>query len=281
MTQLGAFRIDLISDGIFEDDADSFVQPCVEKESAAKLKARVKTRIKVGFNCLLVRAGGHTVVIDPGTGDKPRPDKVSHYRMEWPRRFFSTLEELDVRREEVNTVILTHLHWDHAGAATRLVHGRAEPSFPNARYFVQKKELEAAQAENAAGEKDSYLPEDYEPLLRAGCLTVIDGDVELFPGISCRWVGGHSAGLQVVMVGSGTSRAIYLSDLVPTTTQIPLDCMLSYDQDHAQLKESKQKILAEAEEHRDLLLFVHAPRVRAGRLKRRADNTLSLESVHI
>jgi glyoxylase-like metal-dependent hydrolase (beta-lactamase superfamily II) len=281
MIQLGPFRLDVISDGVFEDDADTFVQKCAERDTPAKLNPRVKSRIKVGFNSLLVRAAGHAVVIDPGAGDKPRPDKVSHYHMEWPRRFFPTIEALDVRPEEVNTVILTHLHWDHAGAATRLINGEAVPSFPNARYFVQRNELDAARAENARGEKDSYLPEDYEPLAQAGCLTVLDGDKEIFPGIAVKWVGGHSAGLQVVILGQTAQRAVYLSDLVPTSTQIPLDCMLSYDIDPDQLKASKEKILMEAEQRKDLLLFVHAPRMRAGYLKRRSEGTLFLEAVGI
>jgi glyoxylase-like metal-dependent hydrolase (beta-lactamase superfamily II) len=279
MIERPPFRFDLLSDGIFEDDADTFVQLCAERQSPPHLKVRGKPRVRVGFNSLLVRTAGRTMVIDPGTGDKPRPDKVSAYRMEWPRKVFGALQELGVPRESVDTVILTHLHWDHAGGATVLERGRAVPAFPNATYYVQARELAAARADVLAGDLSSYMPDDYEPLAAAGCLTLLEGDAPVAPGVSVRWVGGHCPGLQIVLFAAPALAAVYLSDLVPTATQLPLDCVLSYDLNLEELRTAKARILAEAEAARALLFFVHAPRQRAGILTRRDAGTLRLDSM--
>jgi len=84
-----------------------------------------------------------------------------------------------------------------------------------------------------------------------------------------RWVDGHCAGLQIVLIGDGKQPgAVYLSDLIPTTAQVPLDCYLSYDLNVERLSAEKERILDEAATRHDLLMFVHAPRLRAGYLVR-------------
>jgi glyoxylase-like metal-dependent hydrolase (beta-lactamase superfamily II) len=275
MLQLGRFRLDVISDGFFEDDASTFVRLGEERS------VRSRRRVKVGFNSLLIRGGGRTVVVDPGTGDKPRPDKVKRYRMEWPRRFFPTLAALNVPVEELDTVILTHLHWDHSGAATRKTeNNRLEPAFPRAQYYVQALELEAARGAARRGD-DSYDSDDFEPLSEHGCLKTVSGDSEILPGITVHCTGGHSRGLQIVYIRSESQRAVFLSDLMPTPTQLPLDCILSYDEDVPQLRAAKQAVLTEARRRGDLLLFVHAPRVRAGYLKSRSDGSTAFQSIDV
>jgi len=283
MIELGPLRLDLISDGFFEDEADTFVKRCAETHSAPRLKVRAKPRVRVGFNSLLIRGNGHTIVIDPGTGDKPRPDKVQAYTLQWPRQFLPTLETLNVWPEDVDTVILTHLHWDHAGAATRMdADGHIVPTFANARYVVQEREVVAARKDIAAGDLGSYMPDDFEPLLSAGRLELLSGDTELSPDIKLGWVDGHSAGLQTVHIRSPRAPgAIYLSDLVPTSAQIPLDCYLSYDNDIAHLTKEKERVLSEASARHDLLLFVHAPRLRAGYLIAKPDGSFGIEPVTI
>jgi glyoxylase-like metal-dependent hydrolase (beta-lactamase superfamily II) len=276
MIELGAYRFDIISDGLFEDDASTFVRPGSETGQASTVTWRRKARVKVGFNSLLVRGKGRTVVIDPGTGDKPRADKVRQYHLEWPRQFLGALERLGVAREAVDTVILTHLHWDHCGACTSLnAHRHLIPTFPRARYFVQKLELEAARLGD-----DGYQADDFEPLAAAGVLFVIEKDGEILPDFSVRWTGGHSRGHQIVFIECGEQRVVYPSDILPTAAQIPLNAALSYDLDTLELKTAKKRLLAEAEARRDVMVFVHAPRVRAGYLQRGVDGRLVIEPIN-
>lgn len=278
MLEVGRFRLDLIADGAFEDEADTFVRQCAERAAPPHLKVRGKPRIKVGFNSLLVRGGGQTLVVDPGTGDKPRAELVREYHMEWPRRFLPELTALDVAPAAVDAVILTHLHWDHCGAATREDgQGRLHPVFVNARHAVQRAEWDAALSGG-----DGYDGRDFAPLAAAGQLELVDGDAEILPGVCVRRVGGHSAGLQIVIIGADDgSRAVYLSDLIPTAAQLPLECGLSYDVNPPELRAAKERVLTEAYARCDLLLFVHAPRARAGYLIRKHDGSFGLETVPV
>ena len=279
MIQLGPYRLDLINDGLFELRSRDFIPP-QPADSAAVTK--VKSRVLVGFNSLVVRGNGRMVVIDPGTGDKPRIQQVRQYKMEWPRKFFGELESLGIRREDVDAVILTHLHWDHCGGGTALdSRGRLVPAFPRARYYVQPTELEAARAAVHGGD-DGYLAEDFEPLIDSGVLELLDGDAEVFPDFETRWTPGHSDGHQVVIMGAKDEpKAIYLSDLVPTSAQLSPTSGMSYDIDHERLADSKQRILREAEDQHYLLLFVHAPRLRAGYLRRKGEDLYDLEAVEL
>lgn len=275
MFQLGRFRLDLISDGLFEDEADSFVQRSTGRERS-HAAAYVKARVKVGFNSLLVRSDTRTIVVDPGTGDKPRDEMIRRYRLEWPRKFLPSLAALGVSCDDVDMVILTHLHWDHCGASTRFDEQmRLVPTFPRAHYIAQQSELEAARAGG-----DGYAADDFEPLVRVGQLDLVAGNATLMPGVAVQWTGGHSAGHQIVIIEDpDAGRAIYLSDTVPTSAQIALDSVLSYDVDVAQLKAAKREILRTAAKQRDLLLFVHGPRLRAGHFLQRGDGRYVLDPV--
>jgi glyoxylase-like metal-dependent hydrolase (beta-lactamase superfamily II) len=277
MFELGPFRLDLIDDGRFELRSDT-----LQRLGGHSHPGRISPRVLIGFNSLLIRGRGHTIIVDPGTGDKPLADDYRRYRLEQPRKVFGALDALDVRRADVDLVILTHLHWDHAGAATSLdERGQLIPAFPNARCILQHRELDAARDALADGD-DGYIAADFEPLLAAGVLDLIDTDAEVAPGVSVRWVGGHCPGLQVVMIDGGDAgRAVYLSDLIPTSAQLPLNSVFTFDLNHAELLESKRRVLDEAAAHHDLLFFVHAPRSRAGYVTRGAHGALHFERLSL
>jgi glyoxylase-like metal-dependent hydrolase (beta-lactamase superfamily II) len=283
MFELGPLRLDLISDGLFELRPETFVKISRGRSASLLERQGVEPRIRVGFNSLLVRGHGHTVLIDPGTGDKPMDDKVVSYKMEWPRKLFPTLEKLGVRPADVDTVVLTHLHWDHAGGATTVGYsGAIEPAFPQATYYLHQTELDAAR-EGVLMHDDGYSSDDFEPLLNASVLELIhEDDHEVFPWLSVHLTGGHSPGHMVVKLGdAGRKQAIYFSDLVPTTSQLPLDSAMSYDVKYDQLAAAKKRFIDEAAAHEYLCMFVHSPRNRAGYLQKTDDNKIKFRAVEM
>lgn len=263
---LGTLRLDILDDGLFELRPETFVKVTKGWSTDILSKGKHKPRIKVGFNSLLIRGEGKTVLIDPGTGDKERIAERREYNLDWPRKVLPRLRQMGVRREDVNLVVLTHLHWDHAGACTTVgFSGQLEPTFPRARVVVQRRELEGARDALRTGD-DGYCADDYEPLAAAGKLDLLDGDDEqLFPWLSCRWSGGHSPGHQIVRIGyPETTRVSYLSDVLPTTGQLALDSGMSYDQNPDELRSAKAKFMRLAAREQDLVILVHAPRNRTG-----------------
>lgn len=252
---LGSFELTLIHDGLFYMPPNAF----------DKTDPREHSHLLIGMNCLLVRGHGQTILIDTGVGTKPRRNFVEFYRMEWPRRLYAELEELGIQHQDIDTVILTHLHWDHAGGATCIGDLGVDIAFPRARYFVQRKEWEAAI--KAPPDDDGYLLEDFTVLDEAGVLTLLDGGGEILPGIEVRLTGGHSSGHQIVLVGdSDSERAVFLADLIPTASMLSPEVAMTYDFDKETLAREKRKILREAVTNHWLLIFQHAPKLCAGYL---------------
>jgi len=264
--QLGTLRIDVLDDGLFELRPETFVKVTKGRNAELLSKGQHRPRIKVGFNSLLVRGEGKTVLIDPGTGDKERVAERRNYNLDWPRKVLPKLRELGISREHVDLVVLTHLHWDHAGACTTVGHGgQLEPTFSKARVVLHEKELSGAR-EALAVNDDGYCADDFEPLVTANKLDLVTTDeARILPWLSCQWSGGHSPGHMIVQVGYPEQpKLLYPSDVLPTSAQMPLDSGMSYDQNPTELERAKEKFLARAAEDESLVLLVHAPRNKLG-----------------
>ncbi|MCB1059768.1 MAG: MBL fold metallo-hydrolase [Calditrichaeota bacterium] len=278
---LGTLRIDVLDDGLFELRAETFVKVTKGRNADLLKKGQYKPRIKVGFNSLLIRGEGQTVLIDPGTGDKERIAERRSYNLDWPRRVLPKLKQLGVRKEDVTLVVLTHLHWDHAGACTTNdLGGQLEPTFPKACHVLHEKELDGARAALVQGD-DGYCADDFEPLAEARKLELIgELDAVIFPWLTCHWSGGHSPGHMVVRVGYPEGpRVMYPSDVLPTAAQLPFDSGMSYDQDPNELIEAKRKFLEIAAADEDLVILVHAPRNKSGYIRKLSSGEYKLEHV--
>lgn len=276
---LGSLRIDVLDDGLFELRPETFVKVTKGRNAEILHQAKHRPRIKVGFNSLLVRGEGRTVLIDPGTGDKERVAERRNYNLDWPRKVLPRLRDLGVRREDIDLIVLTHLHWDHAGACTTVgFGGQLEPTFPKARVILQRRELDGAREALMSGD-DGYCADDFEPLVTANKLDLLErDDVAVFPWLTCHWSGGHSRGHMVVRIGYPEGpRVMYSSDVFPTTAQLPLDSGMSYDENPQELTDAKSRFLELASRDEDLIIFVHAPRNRAGYVRKRSDGAYEFE----
>jgi glyoxylase-like metal-dependent hydrolase (beta-lactamase superfamily II) len=159
----------------------------------------------------------------------------------------------------VDAVINTHLHYDHCGWNTvRDQAGRILPSFPRARYYVQRREWEHARKQHER-DRVSYLTENYDPLVESGQMTLLEGDRELLPGISVEVFPGHTRGLQVVLMRSEGETACYVSDLMPTHWHIKPSWVMGFDLFPLESIDNKHRLLERAVRERWLLVFTHDP----------------------
>ena len=227
-----------------------------------------RNRIRLALRPLLVVAGNERVLIDTGIGDKWDAQSTDIYRIEHTDTVESSLARAGFKPEDITKVVLTHLHFDHAGAATKLDStGKPVPRFPNARYYVQQNEWDLALNPNRRS-RAAYLPDNFLPLQEAGQLELIDGDLqlELELGLALELVltGGHTPGHQVVLLRSGGNTAIYWGDLIPTRSHIATPYIMGYDLIPLETMAQKEKLVALAIAGRWVSFFEHDPDLASG-----------------
>lgn len=227
-----------------------------------------KNRVTLAARALLLRGDGRTVLIDTGNGGKLNEKLRSIYRIEPDGSdLLSSLARFGIAPGDVTDVILTHLHFDHAGGATHLVDGEAVPTFPRARYYVQEEHWRAAQVPTER-DRASFFPDDFIPLKKRGVLEFTAGEAEIIPGVSVRLVHGHTAALQCPLIRDGRTTLFYCADLVPTTSHILLPWIMAYDLRPLVTLEEKRRILAQAAAEDWTLFFEHDPNLAAAHLQR-------------
>ncbi len=227
-----------------------------------------KNRITLAARALLLVGNGRRILIDVGNGNKYNDKLISIYAFDSAHSdIITSLKKQNLSPGDITDVILTHLHFDHAGGSTVKTNGEAVPTFPNAKYYVQREHWEAA---NKPTERDraSFFPDDFMPLHRAGVLQFTEGESEILPGISCRIVHGHTSALQCPVVSDGRTSLIYCADLMPTTSHVQLPWIMAYDLRPLVTLEEKRRILNEAVDRDWILFFEHDPNTEAVRLVR-------------
>jgi glyoxylase-like metal-dependent hydrolase (beta-lactamase superfamily II) len=169
---------------------------------------------------------------------------------------------------DVTDLVLTHLHFDHAGGLSRLgADGKPELVFPKAQHWVQRTNLEWARKPHDR-EKASYLPEHVGPLGDAPRLSVIDGPEEIYPGLRMIRCDGHTFGQQLPLVRGPEGAVFYCADLIPTVTHLPVTWVMGYDLNALLSMQEKQDVLDRAAREDWILAFEHDPRIAGVRVRR-------------
>lgn len=235
-----------------------------------------RNRIVLNINTLVVETEGRLVVIEAGMGSKFDERWQDLYAL-GDVDLEGGLESLGIAPGDVDTVVLTHLHLDHAGGATVLDEaGVVSPAFPRAAYVVQEEEWKAAVDPHPLA-RPSYLPDDFLPLERSGRLEVVAGEREVAPGVRVEPAPGHTAGHQVVRLRSQGEEALYLGDLVPTTAYLKLNWLMSWDLEPLVMYGEKARLLEDAARRGVLLFWSHDPEIACGRIARSGETEYTLE----
>lgn len=246
-----------------------------------------KNRITLGHNCLLLRpeGGGGPVIIETGSGNKFDPKTRAIYGLS-ERSILTALAEVGVDAETVEDVIVTHLHFDHAGGLTRLAREGEKPqwvdpnegagvrrTFPKARVHVQEREWEDAVANRSVMTR-TYLPSHLAPvhdqLKLAQSVAPSPNEpveramTEVAPGLRVFRVPGHTWGQQAVHFTDTDGReVVFVPDVLPTVHHVGLAWSMAYDVEPYTTMQTKKWLLETAAAHRWLLVLDHEPRTPA------------------
>jgi len=266
--KLGDLEFHILTDGTFRLDGGAMfgVIPRPMWERVAPPDER--NRIVLSMNSLLIRSAGKCILVETGAGDKWDDKRRDIYGFEGAPRLPEQLAAHGVRPEQVDVVVNTHLHFDHCGWNTRRVNGQPVPTFPNARYVVQRGEFEHA---HHPSERDraSYLPENFAPMEESGQWWLLEGDQEIAPGVELIRAPGHNADMMCVRLCGGGRTAVLLGDLAPTTAHLPPVWIMGFDLYPMMTLENKKKWIGEIVRGGWVAIFGHDPAVRAAYLRER------------
>ena len=264
--QVGDIELVTVSDGFFYLDGGAMFGVVPKTFWERKAPPDDRNRIRMAMRCILVR-GARRMLIDAGAGDKMTPKQAEIYRFQRAFNLAHALPAAGVTPEEIDIVLATHLHFDHAGGFTeRRADGAVRPRFPRAQYVIRRGEWEDATHPDERT-KGSYFLENYTPLAEHNVLQLVDEDATIMPGVRVRRTGGHTRHHQIVMIESGGKTAVFAADLLPTAAHLPEVWIMGYDLFPHDTLNFKRDFLREAVEREYLILFQHDPDIAAGYIR--------------
>jgi glyoxylase-like metal-dependent hydrolase (beta-lactamase superfamily II) len=281
---LGRYRLASVLDARFALDGGAMfgVVPKAlwEKESPAD----ARNRVRLAARCILAvdAAARRCILVDDGLGEKWDAKRTDIYGIDRSAGGIDAgLAAAGLSRRDVTDVVLTHLHFDHAGGTTRRRgDGGLELTFPNATFHVQRRNWQWAQAPSER-DQASYLAENFSLLEHAGRLHLVEGDGELFPDLELIVSEGHTVAQQLPRFHGGGTHLTCCGDVIPTRAHVRVPWVTAYDLYPLTTLEEKKMLLAQALEDDGILFFVHDPDVAACRLREEKGQPAFREAVAI
>lgn len=225
-------------------------------------------RIQMGLNSILIKTEKELILVDTGVGALIPTKFYEYYAIERKPDLLESLKDIGISTKEITCVINTHLHFDHCGGNThKNAQGDIVPTFPNAKYVIQKGEWENALNPHFR-DKVSYFSDTFLPLKEHGQLQLVDGDKEIASGVYVVLMPGHTSCHQGVKVQSEWETFVFFGDMVPTSAHIGLGYIASYDLFPVTTLETKVLFFEQAVKENWIIAFDHDPVHYFGRIKK-------------
>jgi methylmalonyl-CoA epimerase len=263
---LGDLQLTILYDGPFKLDGGAMFGIVPRALWEKQTPPDDRNRIQLVMRPLLVEAEWGRLLIDCGAGDKLSPKALDMYGFDRSSGLDVALREAGVEPDSIDTVLATHLHFDHFGGATARVDDRLVPRFPRARYLIRAAEWEDATHTHERN-RGSYIADDFVPLQPAGVVDFFGRDQAIRPGVRVVRNGGHTGQHQIVFLESAGKTAVFVADLMPTTAHVPDAWIMGYDLFPMETLTFKKRFVREAIEREYLILFEHDPHVAAGYIR--------------
>jgi glyoxylase-like metal-dependent hydrolase (beta-lactamase superfamily II) len=261
--KLGDWTFRAFTDGSFRLDGGSMfgVVPRVlwEKQHPAD----EKNRIELVLRCLLAEQGDRRLLVDTGLGDLWDEKGQRIYAIQRrPGQLREELAAAGVEAESITDVVITHLHFDHAGGTVRRGEAGLELAFPQARYWVQQQHWKWARNPTER-DRASFRTEIFPVLEQSGRLELVEGMKEIADGVRLKPINGHTPGQQMVEFHTGAGTLVYCADLIPFASQVHAPWIMGFDLNPLLTLNEKKEFLSRAAENGYVLVFEHDPVVEA------------------
>jgi glyoxylase-like metal-dependent hydrolase (beta-lactamase superfamily II) len=268
--KLGRFVLHEVRDGSIALDGGAMFGVVPRPLWQKHLPPDERNRITLAVRCLLIVDGERKILVDDGIGMRWDGRHREMYGIDHRERDLDReLQRAGLSRNDITDVVLTHLHFDHAGGTTR----EGGLAFPNATYHLQRRHWKWAH-QPSEKDKGSFRHEDFEALEASGRLHLLEGATELYDGIHLFISEGHTVGLQLVRVETDAGSLVFCGDLVPTTAHLKPAWVAAYDLYPLTVIEEKKQLLAQAIEEQWILFFEHDPNTPACTVKDEGGNVV-------
>lgn len=257
--QIGEYKLIVINSGYFKLDGGAMFgiipRPLWEKTNPPDNL----NRIKLTTRNLLLQGNGRNILIDTGMGNKWDEKSRSIYDIDQETvSIQSELLKIGLMPEDITDIVLTHLHFDHTGGSTKIENGELVPTFPSAKYYVQKQNLDWAM-NSTEKDRGSYIRDNFIPLVEPRVLDLIHGNTKFDKNIEFIVVNGHTFGQQIIKISDTSNTLLYCGDMIPTASHIPLPYIMGYDLQPLVTLSEKKDLLHKAAEEKWMLFFEHDP----------------------
>ena len=257
--KIGKYDLYIIDSGTFALDGGAMFgiipKPLWEKTNPPD----DANRITLSTRNLLLISNNKKILVDTGMGgDWDGKSKEIYNINQEEYSIDKSLKRLNLSKEQITDVILTHLHFDHTGGSVKKDNGRLIPAFPNARYYVQKQNYNWAMSPSDR-DRGSYIKEKFHPLMEHGVINLIDGPESFDDEIEFIIVNGHTFGQQLLKIFDSTTTILYCADLFPTTSHIRIPYVMGYDIQPLETVKEKKMLLPKIVEENWKLFFEHDP----------------------
>jgi len=269
LDKIGKWNISILETGDFRLDGGAMMGSVPKALWNKTNPADSDNRIDLAMRCLLLDDGKNVILIESGIGDHypEKFNKMFHIKQS-NNALSNTLSKVNYNIKNITHVILTHLHFDHAGGGVlRKNNGRMLPKFPNAKYYVSKSNWEAA-INPSPKDRASYLKENFLCLKENNVLEIIPDNSIILDGIETYAVNGHTHGQQLIKVSDESTTLVFCSDLIPLKSHIKLPWIMGYDLNAELTLEEKEIFLNKASKEDWILFFYHDPQTVAVKIKK-------------
>ncbi len=276
--KFGDFQIHIIRESNFKLDGGAMFG-VVPKTLWNKLSpADELNRVPLACNLLLIQTPSGNVLVETGMGPRWSARERDRYELKTLLDHERLLDSIGMSNDDVDAVIISHLHFDHAGGAVIERDGKLIPAFPKAKYYAQKGEWDFAHKANSRA-RASYRADDIEPLLEHGVLVLLDGDAEVLPGVKVHITGGHTSHHQVITFESQGNKGVYFADIIPTKGHLSPPWVMGYDHFPLTSCDIKSEWLARAARENWLVVFDHEIDVPWGHVSQSAEGKFEWQAL--
>jgi len=265
------FEIKIINSGYIMADGGAMFGAIPKRAWKRKYPYDEENLCPLSMRCILAISEDRKILIDTGMGNKHLKE-VAYYQPKDLIDVNKAIAPFGYLPEDITDVILTHLHFDHCGGATRKdKDGKTVPSFPSARYWLSRKQWDNYKNPNRL-EADSIFADNIQPVYDAGQLNLIEDDTLLAEGFDMRLFDGHSKGQIVSYIETDNGIYTFPGDLIPTSAHVPVEWISAYDICAITSANEKLRFLKEACQYDYKLVYCHDAICEEGKVKKLNDN---------